>query len=550
MHAERTCPRCGGQLATGGGLDGLCPACLLASGEGSPGAAGAAALEEVRRNFPALEVEALIGRGGMGAVYRARQRRLDRTVALKVLVPELADDSAFAQRFLREARAMARMSHPNVVTVHDFGEEAGRYYLVMEYVEGASLRDVIAEGRLAPAQALAVVGEICAGLAYAHAQGVVHRDIKPENILIDRDGAAKIADFGLAKLAGSAGAGALTRTSQVMGTPQYMAPEQIVRPLEVDHRADIYSLGVVFYEMLTGELPQGVFPPPSKRAPIDVGLDEVVLKTLEREPERRYQAATDVRTDIERFAATGGAAVPPAAPAPGAPAAADQASAAHGPAGKLAEEADVGDSLAWLERMPGGGLVWGVLALALCWVWLILVGRVELGQMEEWTSVAYPFAFLALTAARVRLARGQRGVASVCLAVAAYASAIVVVVVLSSEPNFNAIAKAGEAVSALLLVVAHLFFDRWVRRNHLPSLAAGGGVFLIATIMHSSFYIDPGNQAGWYASGMAAVLCAASGLMVLPAYALRNVPRSVHLAVVRAFAVGLVAALVYFRGHL
>jgi serine/threonine protein kinase len=161
---------------------------------------------------------------------------------------------------------------------------------------------MLASGKLAPHEALAIVPQICEALQYAHDVGVVHRDIKPENILLDRKGRVKIADFGLANVLGRPEkSGMLTGSRQVMGTPYYMAPEQIERPQEVDHRADIYSLGVVFYEMLTGELPLGRFAPPSRKVDVDARLDEVVLRALESEPERRYQYASEVKTDVERL---------------------------------------------------------------------------------------------------------------------------------------------------------------------------------------------------------------------------------------------------------
>ena len=173
----------------------------------------------------------------------------------------------------------------------------------MEFVDGLTLRQLLDAGKLAPQEALAIVPQICEALQYAHDKGVVHRDIKPENILMDRSGQVKIADFGLAKLVGrEAKDFTLTGAGQVMGTPHYMAPEQIEHPQEVDHRADIYSLGVVFYQMLTGELPIGRFAPPSKKVQIDVRLDEVVLRALEKEPELRYQQASEIKTDVETIA--------------------------------------------------------------------------------------------------------------------------------------------------------------------------------------------------------------------------------------------------------
>jgi hypothetical protein len=241
----------------------------------------------------------------MGAVYKARQPRLDRLVALKILAPDRVQDPAFAERFTREARTLAKMSHPHIVGIHDFGEAEGLYFFVMEYVDGASLREVMQTGRLSPPEALELVPQICGALQYAHEAGVVHRDVKPENILLDRSGGVKIADFGLAKLLepDRANGVSLTGSGAVMGTPAYMAPEQIEHPLDVDHRADIYAVGVVFYEMLTGELPLGRFDPPSHKVRLDVRLDHVVLRALEKEPTRRYQVAGEVTADLERLEA-------------------------------------------------------------------------------------------------------------------------------------------------------------------------------------------------------------------------------------------------------
>ena len=255
---------------------------------------------EIERRLPDLELLELLGRGGMGFVYRARQTSLDRDVALKVVAPDADRQTDFTERFAREARALARLSHPNIVAVHGHGQNGPICWLVMEYVDGSSLRDVMAAGKLEPKEALALVPKICDALQYAHDRGVVHRDIKPENILLDREGSVKIADFGLAKLVGTPAAlVSLTGSQQVLGTLRYMAPEQLDRPLEVDHRADIYSLGVVIYEMLTSEIPMGRFDPPSLRSSASREVDEVVLRTLEREPERRYQRASAIKSDLE-----------------------------------------------------------------------------------------------------------------------------------------------------------------------------------------------------------------------------------------------------------
>jgi len=311
--APLSCRRCGAPLGPLGpdGETPPCARCLLAAGLESagegPALAEAAAPADLAPFFPQLEIEALVGRGGMGTVYRARHRGLGRRVALKVLDERLGNDERFALRFEREAQALARLAHPNIVGIHDAGRAAGLCYLTMEYVDGTSLRDLLEarkEGApLEPPRALAIVRQICAALEYAHAEGVVHRDIKPENVLLDRAGVVKIADFGLAKIVEAPGAGkrtpALTRATQAMGTPHYMAPEQLERPREVDHRADIYSLGVVFYELLTGELPLGRFDAPSRKVEVDVRLDEVVLKALEKEPARRYQRASEVATAVD-----------------------------------------------------------------------------------------------------------------------------------------------------------------------------------------------------------------------------------------------------------
>lgn len=221
-------------------------------------------------------------------------------MALKILPLEYGKDPTFAERFAREARTLARLNHPNIVAIYDFGDAAGWYYFLMEFVDGLNLRQLEQSRKLTAEQALAIVPKICDALQYAHEEGVVHRDIKPGNILIDTKGRVKIADFGLAKLLGKVAPDlTLTGSGHRMGTPHYMAPEQIDRPQAVDHRADIYSLGVVFYEMLTGELPVGRFAAPSQKVQVDVRLDDVVLRTLENNPERRYQQAGEVKTDVE-----------------------------------------------------------------------------------------------------------------------------------------------------------------------------------------------------------------------------------------------------------
>jgi serine/threonine protein kinase len=396
------CPKCQSPLPADA-PQGLCPKCLLAA-VATPTEAGQPAgnrpkpppLEEIAAAFPQLEILEFFGQGGMGFVFKARQPKLDRLVALKILPQSLAADPTFAERFNREARLLARLNHPGIVTVHDFGSvqieasvsggggESGKvgggeseretslskippahfptfplspgqtqassegparlYYLLMEFVDGVNLRQAMQAGRFTPEQALAIVPKICEALQFAHNEGILHRDIKPENILLDAKGRVKIADFGIAKLMGDvgqafqpAGAGdfpvarseagntglelrhssraaspvnwqagkpalrpdALTEAGKTLGTPNYMAPEQLENAGEVDHRADIYSLGVVFYEMLTGELPLGRFAPPSQKSAADPRVDEVVLRALEKEKARRYASAEEVRTQVE-----------------------------------------------------------------------------------------------------------------------------------------------------------------------------------------------------------------------------------------------------------
>jgi tRNA A-37 threonylcarbamoyl transferase component Bud32 len=249
--------------------------------------------EEIADKFPQFEVVECLGRGGMGVVYKARQKSLDRWVAIKVLAPERVHEERFAEHFEREAKTLAKMSHPNIVTVFDHGQTDGLFYIVMEFVDGLNLRDLLREAKMEPEQALAIIPPICDALEYAHDKGVVHRDIKPENILLDREGRVKIADFGIASLVGVSG--------EKTGTPPYMAPEQ--ENGIVDRRADIYALGAVLYEMLTGERPNKEIVAPSKKVQIDVRLDEIVLRALEKTPELRYQTAGEFRTVVETVAA-------------------------------------------------------------------------------------------------------------------------------------------------------------------------------------------------------------------------------------------------------
>jgi predicted Ser/Thr protein kinase len=318
MSAPVICPKCGAAVPSDA-PKGLCPRCLGAmnfatetalTGDDALAAQPPLSPVELAPHFPQLEIIQYLGRGGMGVVYQARQKTLNRMVALKLLAPERVADATFAQRFTHEAQALAALNHPGIVTIYDFGQAGGFYFLLMEFVDGVNLRQAMKAGRFTPEQALAIVPPVCEALQYAHEHGIVHRDIKPENLLLDKQGRVKIADFGIAKMLGgeaasppadrtpteSAGQGA--SLASAAGTPQYMSPEQKAHRT-TDHRADIYSLGVVLYELLTGELPADKLQPPSRRVQVDVRLDEIVLRALEAKPELRYQTAGEFRTQLE-----------------------------------------------------------------------------------------------------------------------------------------------------------------------------------------------------------------------------------------------------------
>jgi tRNA A-37 threonylcarbamoyl transferase component Bud32 len=283
------CPECGSSLDAAPYADGIEEPLL------PPAPA------DLAPHFPGLEIVEVAGHGGMGTIYKARQPQLDRLVALKILSPELGRDPAFAQNFSREAQALAKLNHSNIVRVFDFGQAGGFYYFLMEYVDGVTLRTLIHQKPIQMEEAQRIVVEICHALQYAHDEGIVHRDIKPSNIMLDKKGRVKIADFGLARLmeknAKESSAGG--QGTMFMGTPQYMAPEQVDHPWKVDRRADIYALGVLLYEMLTGELPVGKFEPPSHKPGVNPHLDGIVLRALEKAPGRRYPNANEFRAAVE-----------------------------------------------------------------------------------------------------------------------------------------------------------------------------------------------------------------------------------------------------------
>lgn len=387
------CQKCGAALAAGADVRGTCPRCMLqwafadhpddTAVRPTPKPVAAVEEPELRGRFGNFLIERLIGRGGMGVVYLAQHSSLGRRVALKVLPEALSRDEQFTERFQREARALGSLSHPNIVGVHECGCIDGRFFFAMEFVEGGSLRNLLDHKALSPERALQIVPQLCDALQYAHAQGVVHRDIKPENILVDPNGVVKVADFGLAKIVGNEPAGyrALTRSDLVVGTLHYMAPEQVEKPKEVDHRADIYSLGVVFYEMLTGELPLGRFEPPSHHSNASARLDHVVMRALEKRPERRYQSASELKVDAQRSAHGAPPLAAPFPPGPGAPARSSRWALWLGVAAALLIFVPI-PVLGLLNAGPGGSSIGFMLAWGMGATWLIgLIGSmIALGR--------------------------------------------------------------------------------------------------------------------------------------------------------------------------
>ena len=301
------CPKCGRALPADS-AHGLCPRCVTAGSRQPSGTADAwepPTAAELARWLPDYDIATLIGRGGMGAVYQGTQKSLDRPVAIKILSATLDEsDQGFAERFKNEARALGKLTHPGIVSVYDFGTTAnGLHYIVMEFIDGTDVARMIArKGRLPADQAMVITARVCDALAYAHERGIIHRDIKPANVMVGHDGVVQVADFGLAKVSTDAHSLGLTQSGVAMGTMHYMAPEALTLGSSVDHRADIYAVGVMLYQMLTGKLPQGMFNMPSLMVKgLDPRYDSIIGKALMEDREERYQSVTEMRRGLNEI---------------------------------------------------------------------------------------------------------------------------------------------------------------------------------------------------------------------------------------------------------
>ncbi len=256
--------------------------------------------------FPGYDIQGLIATGGMGAVYRAVQKSLDRTVALKILPLEFSKDAAFCAGFEAEAKAMARLNHPNLIGVYDFGEVNGMHYIMMEYVPGQSIYHSAYGQAIDPAEVIRLVTGICNGLAHAHEYGIIHRDIKPSNILLDLNAQPKIGDFGLARPIERK----VEEGEEIFGTPHYTAPEVVDSPHSVDYRADIFSVGVLLHELLTGKLPASDPRPASTIVHCDPRFDTIVRRATQHLAAARYSSAKEISHDLQVIAASRAAKVP------------------------------------------------------------------------------------------------------------------------------------------------------------------------------------------------------------------------------------------------
>ena len=316
-------------------------------------------IDQLAPLFPAYHIECLIATGGMGAVYRAVQKSLDRTVAIKILPREFRQDPNFCTIFEAEAKSMARLNHPNLIGVYDFGEVNGMLFIIMEFVPGQSLFHSTHAQAIDPKEVMRLISAVCSGLAHAHENGIIHRDIKPSNILLDLQNEPKIGDFGLAHPVGTGH----QEGAEIYGTPGYTAPEVVNNPKSVNHRADIFSIGVLLHELLTGKLPADDPRPASQIAHCDLRFDAIIRRATAEVPEARYANAHQIIADISNIQnQVASAAAHPARP-----------TARHGATGPLPKAHSMparpsprrGRSVPVKKKSSGGSMAYGLIMLIL-----------------------------------------------------------------------------------------------------------------------------------------------------------------------------------------